>query len=123
MNIPLLQALHDVPICAKTIRDLFVKKPRRKPKDPPTVHVVGKLSELMMGRCPLDKYDDPSNPTITVYIGQIQIPNVLVDLGTSINVMTIETINKLGLTNLNPTETILDMVLYVLLKYKELWMT
>ena len=87
--IPLLQALHCVPIYAKTIRDLVINKPRRKPKDPPTVHVVGKLSELMMGKAPLAKYDDPGNPTVTVYIGKTQIPNILVDLGASINIMTI----------------------------------
>ena len=41
---------------------------------------------------------------------EIQISNVLVDLGASINVMTIETLKKLGLTNLRPTQTILEMV-------------
>ena len=41
-------------------------------------------------------------------IGHTQIPNVLVDLGAAINVMTIETIRKLGLTNLRPTPTILE---------------
>ena len=96
VNIPLLQALHDVPIYTKTIRDLVVKKPGRKPEDPTTVHVVGKLFELMMGRAPVAKYDEPSNPTVTGYIGHTQIPNVLVDLGTSINVMTIETVKKIG---------------------------
>ena len=40
---------------------------------------------------------------------EIQISNVLVDLGASINVMTIETLKKLGLTNLRPTQTILEM--------------
>ena len=61
---PLLQALHNVPIYAKTIRDLIVKNPRRKPKDTHTVDVVGKLSELMMGKVPLAKYVDPGIPTI-----------------------------------------------------------
>ena len=42
-------------------------------------------------------------------IGHTQIPNVLVDLGAVINVMTIETIRKLGLTNLRPTPTILEL--------------
>ena len=68
VRIPLLQALHDVPIYAKTIRDLVVKKLGRKPKYPPTVHVVGQLSELIMGKVPLDKYSDPGNPTIIVCI-------------------------------------------------------
>ena len=70
VNIPLSQALHDVPIYTKTVRDLVVKKPGRKPKDPPTVHVPGKLFELMMTRTPLAKYGDPGNLTVTVYIGQ-----------------------------------------------------
>ena len=48
----------------------------------------------------LAKYDNPRNPTVTVQIGNTQIPNVLVDLGTAINVMTIEIVRKLGLTNL-----------------------
>ena len=55
------------------------------------------------------KYDDPGNPTITVQIGHTQIPNVLVDLGAAINVMTIETVRKLGLTNLRPTPTVLEL--------------
>ena len=42
-------------------------------------------------------------------IGHTQIPNVLVDLGAAINVMTIETVRKIGLTNLRPTPTILDL--------------
>ena len=39
----------------------------------------------------------------------MQIPNVLVDLGAAINVMTIETVRKLGLTNLRPTPTVLEL--------------
>ena len=107
VRIPVLQALHGVPIYAKIVRDLVVKKPGRKAKDPPTVHVVGQLSELIMGKVPLAKYVDPGNLTVTICIGKIQISNVLVDLGASINVMTIETLKKLGLANLRPTPTIL----------------
>ena len=44
-----------------------------------------------------------------MHIGSTQIPNVLVDLGETINVMTIETVRKLGLTNLRPTPTILEL--------------
>ena len=109
VRIPLLQALHDVPIYAKTVRDVVLKKLGRKPKDPPTVHVVGNLSELIMGKIPLAKYVDPGNPIVTVCIMHIQISNVLVNLGASINVMTIETLKQIGLANLRPTPTILEM--------------
>jgi len=47
IRIPLLQAIKDVPIYAKTIRDMCVKKPGRKPKDLVTIHVIRKLFELM----------------------------------------------------------------------------
>ena len=57
----------------------------------------------------MTKYDDPGNPTVTVQVGHTQIPNVLVDLGAAINVITIETVKKLGLTNLRPTPTILEL--------------
>ena len=105
----MLKSLHDVPIYAKIVCGLFVRKPGRKPRDPPTIYVLGKLSKLIMGKIPLDKYNDPRNPTVIVHIGDTQIPNVLADLGVSINVMTIKTIQKLGLTNIWPTPTILEI--------------
>ena len=57
-----------MPIYAKTIRDMCVTKPRRSPRDAPIVHVIGKLSELIMRKTLLAKYDDLGNPTIIVHI-------------------------------------------------------
>ena len=88
---------------------MCTRKPGRKPRDPPTIHVIGKLSALTMGKTLLSKYDDPGDPTITVQIGRTQIPNVLVDLGAVIDIMTIETVKNLGLTNLRPTPTVLEL--------------
>ena len=70
VKIPLLQALHDVPIYARTVRDLCTRKPRRKPRDLLTVHVIGKLSELIKGKTLLAKYDDPRNPIVTIQSGR-----------------------------------------------------
>ena len=69
VKIPLLQDLQYVPIYDRTVWDLCTKKPGRKPRDPPTVHVIGKLSALIRGKTLLAKYDDPRNPTVTVQIG------------------------------------------------------
>jgi hypothetical protein len=66
VKIPLLQAIRDIPIYTKAIRDVCVKKPGRKSKDPPTVYVMGRLSKLLQGKTPLVKYGDPGNPTVTV---------------------------------------------------------
>jgi hypothetical protein len=61
------------------------------------VHVVGDLSELMLGKTPPIKYGDPGNPTVTVKIEQTSILHVLVDLGAAINIMPIETTQLLQL--------------------------
>jgi hypothetical protein len=90
VNIPLLQVIRDVPIYAKTVRDLCIKNPRRKPRDPLIVHVVGEFSELMLEKTPPIKYANPGNPTVIVKIGHTFIPDVLDDLGEAINVMPIE---------------------------------
>lgn len=47
VKIPLLQAIRNIPIYSKAIRDVCVKKIGRKPKDPPTMYVMGRLSELL----------------------------------------------------------------------------
>jgi hypothetical protein len=50
VKIPLLQALQDIPIYAKTIKELCGKKPVRKVKNSSSiVHVVGALSDLILG--------------------------------------------------------------------------
>jgi len=110
VKIPLLQALRDVPIYARTIRDICVKKPGRRTKDPLTVHVMGDLSALISGKTPPVKYGDPSHPTVTVQIGKTMIPQVLVDLGAAINIMTLETSQLLQLNNtIRYTPTILEL--------------
>jgi hypothetical protein len=56
------------------------------------------------------KYTDLGIPIVDVYINNICIPNTLIDLGATINVMTRETMKKLKLTNLHQTSTVLQMV-------------
>jgi hypothetical protein len=97
VKIPLLKVIKDALIYAKTVRDLYIKNPGRKPRDPLTVQVVGELFELMLGKTPPIKYGNPGNPTVTVKIGQKFIPDVLVDLGEAINIMPIETTQLLQL--------------------------
>ena len=110
VKIPFLQALRDVPIYARTMRDICVKKPSRKAKYPLTVHVMGDLSAFMSGKAPPVKYGDPGHPTVTVKIGKIIIPRVLVDLGAAINIMTLETSQLLQLNNIIiDTPTIVEL--------------
>lgn len=74
VKIPLLQALRDVPIYTRTIRDICIKKPGRKSKDPLIVHVMGDLATLMTGKAPPIKYGDHGHPTVTVQVGKLLSP-------------------------------------------------
>ena len=48
VQIPLFQAIKDVPIYGKAIKDACLKKPGKKKKDPTIVHVLGKLANIML---------------------------------------------------------------------------
>ena len=56
VKIPLLQAIKDIPILAKMIKELCLKKPRRNKKQPTKIQVVGQLVELISNRTRLKKY-------------------------------------------------------------------
>ena len=61
-----------------------------------------------MGKSTPVKYGDPGNPVLIVQFNAVEIQNVLVDLGTAINVITTETMHTLGLQNLKYTPTVLQ---------------
>ena len=108
VKIPLFQAIKDIPIYSKVVRELSLKKPGRKRKDPPTVHVIGDLAELMMGNTIAAKYSNPGNPVVKVQINDNSLSNTLIDLGAAINVMTKQTMDRLGITHLRKNYTILQ---------------
>lgn len=57
----------------------------------------------------MPKYSDPRILVVTIYINGIQIQNVLIDLGASINVMTREVLLRLSIIGLRDTPTILQL--------------
>jgi len=57
INIPLLQALQDIPIYTKTIKEICGRKPVIKIKNlSSTICMVGPLSDLILGRQEPVKY-------------------------------------------------------------------
>jgi hypothetical protein len=68
VKIPLLQALQGIPIYAKIIKELCGKNVVRKVKNPSIVHVVGALSDLILGKQEPVKYADLGNPIVIVQI-------------------------------------------------------
>lgn len=109
IKIPFLQAIQDIPIYAKTIKELCIKRPRRIITNNPRVQVVITLSDLLSGKETPIKYEDPGNPIVTVQIYGQTLPNALVDLGAAINILTTTTCQKLGITSIEPTSTLLEL--------------
>jgi len=50
IKIPLLQAIREIPILAKTIKELSLKRPGRKPRDTRRIHLIGKIADIMTGK-------------------------------------------------------------------------
>lgn len=89
VRIPLLQAIKDIPVYAKAVRELRLKRLGRKKKDPPTIHYIGQLADALFDR-PVEKYGDLGNPVVTISIRGTLIPNTLIDLGAVINDITLQ---------------------------------
>lgn len=95
IKVPLLQAIKDIPIYAKIIRELCVKKPRRKKIEPTKIQFVGRSTDVMSGQICVEKYQDLGNLIVSVHINNVLVQNTLIDLGAAINIMTLQTMEQL----------------------------
>nr|XP_027076975.1 uncharacterized protein LOC113700718 [Coffea arabica] len=84
INIPLLDAIKQVPKYAKFLRDLYVNRKRLRGDE--RVIVGENVSAVLQRKLP-PKCGDPSMFTIPCRIGNTVIRRVMLDLGASINVM------------------------------------
>ena len=111
IKIPLLQAIKDIPIYSKVIKELCIKHPWKKQKDPLTIHVIGEMSEYTTDQSQIAKYMNPGALVVTVVINNTAIGNTLIDLGSAINIMTTAVLEVLQLGQfLRPTPSILELV-------------
>ena len=97
VKILLFHAIKGILIYAKNIKELWIRETGKKSKDPPTIHVIIKLEDLVLGIYLTPNYKEPINPIIDVYINNDRIKNTLIDLRASITVMTRETMEWLRL--------------------------
>jgi hypothetical protein len=74
------------------------------------MQVMGRLANLMSSKIYIQKYEDPRSPIVKIHINNIAMTNTLIDLGATINVMTKYTMDKIQLSNLHNTPTILQLV-------------
>ena len=98
INMPLLDAIQQVPSYAKFLKDMCTKK--RKTNVPKKVFLATNISELLSGPI-LVKYKDPGYPTITCTIGQAEISHSHLDLRVSINLLPLSVYQQLS--DLSPT--------------------
>ena len=105
----MLQAIKEIPICTKIIRQLYLKKPGRNRLEPQTIQFFGRVAELMKGCVSMEKYTDPGNHVVSIQIGNVLVSNVLIYLEETINVMTKQTMDQLRLSHLRPTPTMLEL--------------
>ncbi|CAN6580886.1 unnamed protein product [Malus baccata var. baccata] len=84
VNIPLLEAIKQVPKYAKFLKELCTTKRRMSNKE--VVKVSENVSAVLQRKLPT-KCKDPGSFTIPCVIGNTRFENAMLDLGASINVM------------------------------------
>jgi uncharacterized coiled-coil protein SlyX len=108
VNIPLLDAIKQVPAYAKFLKDLCTQKRKNRKHIPKKVVLTEQVSSLIQHNTP-PKLKDPGAPTISCVIGNTQIKRALLDLGAGVNLLPYSMYQQLGLGELKPTSTILQL--------------
>jgi len=106
INVPLLDAIQQVPSHAKFLKDMCIKK--RKTNVPKKVFLAINISELLSGPIPV-KYKDPGCPTIACTIGQAESSRALLNVGASINLLPFLVYQQLRLGDLSPTRVTIQL--------------
>ena len=107
-KITLLQGIKEIPIFAKTIKELSTQRSGRKKRYKKN-SFSWKVANIMMGKMTIQKYLDPGSPIVNLHINGIEIPNTLNDLGVAINIMIKQVKDTLTLPSLQYTPTSLQL--------------
>ena len=100
VNIPLLDAIKQIPSYAKFLKDLCTVK--RKLNVKKKAFLAEQVSAIIQNNSTL-KYKDPGCPTISCVIGERKIKKALLDLGASVNLLPYSVYQELNLGELKPT--------------------
>ena len=106
VNIPLLEAIKQVPKYAKFLKELCTSK--RRLKEGEVVRVNENVSAVIQRKLP-PKCKDPGSFTIPCTIGKTKFKNAMLDLGASINVMPYFVYASLGLRELKKDNVIIEL--------------
>ncbi|KAK4381608.1 hypothetical protein Sango_2951500 [Sesamum angolense] len=106
INIPLLDAIKQIPKYAKFLKELCTNK--RKLKDKERI-IFGKNISSVINRKLPEKCKDPGMFTLPCIIGNKRIERAMLDLGASINVMPYSVYQALNLSTLQDTNVIIQL--------------
>ena len=108
VNIPLLDAIKQIPAYAKFLKDLCTQKRKNRKHIPKKVILTEQVSSLIQHNTP-PKFKDPGTPIISCVIGNTEIERALLDLGAGVNLIPYSVYQQLGLGELKPTSTVLQL--------------
>ncbi|KAK7360732.1 hypothetical protein VNO77_02741 [Canavalia gladiata] len=106
VNIPLLEAIKQIPRYAKFLKELCTHKRRLKGNE--KISMGQNVSALIQQPMP-QKCKDPGMFTIPCTIGNCRFENAMLDLGASINVMPMSIFNSLSVGPLHSTGIIIQL--------------
>ena len=106
LNIPLLDAIKQIPSYAKFLKDLCTVK--RKLGVNKEAFMIEQSTSLIRNNLP-PKYKDLGSPTISIVVGISKLGHALVDLGASVNLLPYSVYVDLGLGELEPTNITLQL--------------
>jgi len=106
INIPLTEALQQMPTYARFMKELLTKK--RKYLEQETVELEAGCSAIIQKSLP-QKSRDPRSFTLPVTIGNLTVGKALLDLGASINLIPLSTLKKIGDVEVKPTRMTLQL--------------
>ena len=106
LNIPLLDAIKQIPSYAKFLKYLCTVK--RKLGVNKEAFMTEQSTSLIRNNFPT-KYKDPGSPTISIVVGNSKLGHALVDLGASVNLLPYSVYVDLGLGELEPTNITLQL--------------
>ena len=96
---PFGEALQQMPLYAKFLKDMLTMKNKYIHSD--TIVVEGNCSAMIQRILP-HKHKDPGSVTIPCSIGEVLVGKALIDLGASINLMSLSMCQRLGELEIMP---------------------
>jgi hypothetical protein len=106
ISLPFSEALEQMPTYAKFMKEILTKK--RKLNEEETIQLDASCSAIIQRTLPT-KEKDPGRVTLPVSIGNVNVGKALIDLGSSINLIPLSVIERIGGLEIRGTRMTLQL--------------